>query len=233
MSVSTSRSTRRLVLALLVGCALLASGAARAKQSGVETWYAQALTKSALGINVTYYWSKGPKLRAETVIDGHKVVTLVNERFYYAIDAARSMGLAIRRTREAIEADNSGARPFGRELELILEQGGELVKAEELGGRMCDVYRVTDWRGRRQLWVTQGQLALPVRVEVYERDAGETRGTDYLDWRRGLPLDDAFFEPDSSFELERLDHETYLKRSAQGAVGPVPVLFPELLHGKR
>ena len=43
-----------------------------------DTWYAQALAHSEIGLNVTHFWSKGPLLRAETVVVGRRVVTIVN-----------------------------------------------------------------------------------------------------------------------------------------------------------
>ena len=53
---------------------------------------------------------------------------------------------------------------------------------------------------------------------------------DYINWQRGLPIEDAFFTPDPRMELETLDYATYARRTAtEGAVGPVPVLYGQLL----
>ena len=41
-----------------------------AAEPTLRTWYAQALARGSAGVNVTHFWSKGPKLRAETVIAG-------------------------------------------------------------------------------------------------------------------------------------------------------------------
>ena len=60
-----------------------------------DTWYAQALAYADVGINVTHFWSKGPLLRAETVVAGRRIVTIVNRDMYYAYDGLGRSGLAI------------------------------------------------------------------------------------------------------------------------------------------
>ena len=70
--------------------------------AGPPTWYAQALARGAAGLNVTHFWSKGPWLRAETVVAGHKVVNIVKGDWYYAYDGLTGRGMrsaAIRRPR--------------------------------------------------------------------------------------------------------------------------------------
>src|SRR5262245_33622183 len=57
--------------------------AAKPAANGTPTWYAQALARGAGGLNVTHFWSKGPWLRAETVVAGHKVVNIVKGPWYY------------------------------------------------------------------------------------------------------------------------------------------------------
>jgi len=56
--------------------------------------------------------------------------------------------------------------------------------------------------------------------------------TDYIDWIADPVLTDAFFEPDPRIQLETIEYDDYVKRSGQGPVGPAPVLFSPLLHGK-
>ncbi len=201
--------------------------------SGPSTWFAQVLAHSDSGLNVSYFWSKGAKLHAETVIAGRRITTLVSGNTYYAYDAVGQNGVAITRSPKAIAADARGERPFGREFENLAKQGAELVRDEDLMGRPCEVFRLTDQLGRRDLWVTKDKLRLPVRVSVYRRDTGRTVTTEYINWLTGLAIADGFFAPESSIQLERFDFETYIKRSSTGEpIGPVPVLYTDLLVGR-
>ncbi len=198
--------------------------------SQTPTWYALTLAHAEIGINVAYFWSKGPKLRAETVIAGRKVVSIVSGDTYYAYDATSREGVAIGRSRDAIAKDAPGRRPFGRELEVIVGQGGELVGEEVIGGRTFERYRVTDDAGRREVWVTKDDLRLPVRLEIYTRLTGKTISTDFVNWSSALPIDDGFFEPDAGVRFERLSYDEYAARRFT-PVGPVPILYMDLLTG--
>jgi hypothetical protein len=200
---------------------------------GPPTWYAQALAHGAGGLNVTHFWSKGPWLRAETVIAGHKVVNIVKGPWYYAYDGLTKRGLAIRRDPKAEAKDAPDRRPFGREFEILQRQGAELVREEELMGRKTAVYRITDLLGRRELTVTEDEKRLPLRIEIYERQTSKRRITDYVNWESSLPIPDGFFEPEPDVKIERLELEQYIKRTLEeGPVGAVPVLYADLLHAK-
>jgi hypothetical protein len=235
--------SRRSAGALVVAAGVLAllAGAMRAEEERKEgapgpspTWYAQALARGAAGLNVTHFWSKGPMLRAETVVAGHKVITIVKGEWYYAYDGLTLEGLAIRRDPAAIANDSPGQRPFGDEYRILVSQGAELVREETTLGRKTGVYRVTDDYGRRELWVTEDEERMPIRLEIYERRTSQRRYTDYLNWQSGLFIPDAFFEPDPSARLSRLTFEEYARGSAeQGPIGPVPVLYAHLLHVKK
>jgi len=203
----------------------------REEPAGPPTWYALTLAHAEIGINVAYFWSKGPKLRAETVIAGHKVVTVVSGDTYYAYDATSREGVAIGRSKQALAKDTPDRRPFGRELEVIVGQGGEKVGEEEIGGRVCERYRITDDAGRREVWVTKDELRLPLRLEIYTRMTGKTIFTDFVNWTRNLPLDDGFFEPDPGVNFQRLSFEDYAK-SQFTPIGPVPVLYLDLVTGR-
>jgi hypothetical protein len=205
--------------------------APNAQPAGPPTWYALTLAHAEIGINVAYFWSKGPKLRAETVIAGRKVVSIVNGDTYYAYDATSREGVAIGRSRQAIAKDSPERRPFGRELEVIVAQGGEKVGEEEIAGRVCERHRVTDDAGRREIWVTKDELHLPLRLEIYTRLTGKTIYTDFVNWSSALPLDDGFFEPDAGVRFERLSYEQYAE-SQFTPVGPVPVLYMDLVTGR-
>lgn len=224
--------TRAALAALAI--LLLPALAGAADPTPEPTWHAQAMAHSDQGLNLTYFWSKGPKFRAETVVSGHRIVTIVNGDFYYAYDAVSRKGIAIRRSPEAIAQDGPQRRPFGRELEILTEQGAEKVGEENYHGAPCDVYRVTDDAGKRVLWVTQSEPRLPLRLELFSRSSGQTRYTDYLNWLSGVPLDDGFFKPEKEIELQRFTLDDYLRTSAtEGPVGPVPVLYADLLHGRK
>jgi hypothetical protein len=198
-----------------------------------DTWYAQALAHSEIGINVTHFWSKGPLLRAETVVIGRRVVTIVNGGTYYAYDGLGRTGVAVGRAPAAIEQDAERKRPFGNELAAVVQQGAESVGFEDLGGREVEVFRVTDERGRRQVWVTPGEERLPLRVEVFRRQTGRTLSTDFLNWMSGIPISDGFFEPEPGIDFVHLSFDEYLARQAEGKpLGPVPVFYTDLLSGR-
>ena len=198
-----------------------------------HTWYAQALARGAAGLNVTHFWSKGPWLRAETVVAGHKVVNIVKGDWYYAYDGLTKQGLAIRRDPKAEAQDSPERRPFGREYEILVRQGAEQVGEDTAFGRPVGVYRVTDLRGKREVWVTLDEKRLPLRLEIFDRQSSGTRITDYVNWQSALFIPDSFFEPEPGVQIEKLELEQYIKRSVEeGPVGAVPVLYADLLHGK-
>jgi len=214
-------------------CAAAANAADPAPAPGTSTWFSQAISHSDAGLNVSYFWSKGAKLRAETVIAGRRVTTIVSGNTYYAYDAVSQNGVAVTRSPKAIAADARGERPFGREFENLVSQGAERIRDEDVMGRACEVFRLTDQLGRRELWVTKDKLRLPVRVVVFRRDTQKTTTTDFVNWLTGLVIADGFFEPESSIAFERLDFDTYIRRSSTGEpIGPVPVLYTDLLVGR-
>jgi hypothetical protein len=199
-----------------------------------DTWYAQRVTRGDTGVIVASLWSKGRRLRADAVIGGVPIVTIVNGEFYYVIDGLRQVGMVVRRNLAALEVDRArpGERPFGGEGRQLVAKGAELVREEEIAGRNCQIYRLTDELGRHEVWVTADEAALPLRIDQSDRSSGARVVTDYVDWLRELDLPDSFFEPDPRIQLERLEYQEYLERSAAGPVGPAPVLFSDLLHGR-
>jgi hypothetical protein len=238
------RHTRLARLApLLLSLPLIATSAAGEEESAhtprpappeqdadLPTWYAQALARGDAGLNVTDYWSKGSMLRAETVMSGHKIVTIVKGQWYYVFDGLSGRGLAIRRDAGAVARDAPERRPFGNEYEILLAQGAEKVGEEMLWGRPAEIFRITDRQGRRDLWVTLDEKKLPLRVEIFDRKSGQKGYTEYVVWDASLAISDSFFDPDPAVEFERLEFEEYLRRSVEsGPVGPVPVLYSDLL----
>ncbi len=218
--------------ALCLGLALQAFVAlAQPEPQGTRTWYAESISRGEHGFRVSHQWSKGARFRSEVVVAGHRIVSIVNGDHYYTIDAVSGIGLAIRRSPEAVKADAARSRPFGNELTRLVAEGAEKVSSMELGGRSCDLYRVTDHRGRRQVCVDPARSGLPIQVETFDRKTGRTESVDYLNWLSDLPLPDAFFEPGPGVQLERLEYEEYRSRSRRERVGPAPPLYGHLLHG--
>lgn len=200
----------------------------------LNSWYSQAVSQGRAGINVTNFWSLNSLFRAETVVGGHKIITIVTGTTYYAFDALSMNGVAIERSQRAIDADDPSRRPFGNEIETMLAQGAEKVREEAVMGTPCDVYQVTDDAGRRVLWLSQGRWELPVRIEIYDRKTGERKHTDFLDWVNGIPIDEVFFVPQDSVVFEHYTLESYVEHTQSvGPVGSVPVLYADLLHGRR
>jgi hypothetical protein len=227
------RLARIAAVGLIVLSAAPGSAQAPAPAAGPSTWFAQAFSHSDAGLNVANFWSKGAKLRAETVIAARRITTIVSGNTYFAYDAVAQVGIAVERSPKAIAADAKGERPFGREFEGLAAKGAERIRDETVMGRACELYRLTDQLGRRELYVTKDKLRLPVRIVVYRRDTQQTTTTDFLNWLTGLSIADGFFQPESSVALERLDYETFTKRSATGEpIGPVPILYTDLLVGR-
>jgi hypothetical protein len=242
------------VLVLLAACLLLAPDAgaqgartgekkpapkqeapakpARGAQAAPTSWYALRITRGDTGVIVTNLWSSGRNLRAEAVIEGVPIAQLVSGEWYYVIDGARHLGIAVRRSPAALQADlTSKARPFGNEAVDLEKRGAERVREEDVGGRKAKVLRLTDHMGRHEVWVTDDASALPIRIDSTDRESGVHIVTDYVDWLSSIQVPPAFFEPDPRVQIERLEYDEYLQRSRQGPLGPAPVLFGDLLHG--
>jgi outer membrane lipoprotein-sorting protein len=227
-----ARTTPRTLVAVsaLVAGLMLFPAPGRAAEAAAETWFAEAITQSDLGIESSYLWSKGRKLRADVVVSGTPVVTIVNGATYYAIDGRSMIGTAIERAPKALANDAKGGRPFLNDGERMIAMGGEKVGSERIAGRACDVYRLTDNDGKKTIWMTQDSLHLPVKIELYGRTSGQT-STTIINWNRGFEVPDAFFEPDPRLTLDRVSYQEYLNRSKERLPSAVPVLYGDLLHG--
>ena len=100
-------------------------------------------------------------------------------------------------------------------------------------GAPCDLYRVTDRAGKREVCVSPDEHRLPRRTENYLRATGVKFYTDYVDWLRGAPIPDSFFEPEAGIQLEHYTLEEFLIKSArEGTQSPAPLMFNDLLHGR-
>lgn len=224
-----------LAIGTAVSLVLVAPAAAR-KGDGDSArqevgFHATTLGRSDFEIVLVQYWSKGARFRSETIVTGHPIVTLVNDRWYYTWDALSGEGYGIKRAKSMVAADRSRARPFGMELKELLDEGGEKVRSEDMNGIPVDVYRVTDDDGRRTLWVDVERFNLPVRLESYSRKTGRTGSMDWINWIPGLVIPDSFFELPKGLEVERFDsYEAYLEKLGEAPVPPAPPLFRYLLH---
>ncbi|HET6304145.1 MAG TPA: hypothetical protein VFG80_05130 [Myxococcota bacterium] len=208
---------------------VLAAAPARGEE---DTWYVQKVTSGDSPLRVENFWSKGSRLRAHSVVAGRPILTLVNGEFYTVIDELAATGVAIRRSPAATQADAKRGRPFGREGDRLLADGAEKVGRETIMGRDCDVYRLTGPGGRREACLLQDPSRVPVRAEEFDRARSATVQVRFLDWSRGFPVADAFFEPDPRIAIERVEYADYLARAPKGPVGPAPVLYRDLLHGE-
>ena len=231
-----TRGLARMLVGLVLS-ALVAQPAAAQKDKSIEkpaglSWYTQSYTRSDTGLTISYLWSLRSKFRAETVVRGHNLVTIVNGDTYYSYDALTMAGIAIRRAPAALAAESPDRRPFGNEAQALIDQGAEKIREESVAGRRADVYQITDEDGRRIVWVTQDDQRLPKRIEVFSRKSGTTRYKEYVDWITGLPISDAFFEPEPGIEFQRFELDEYIKYTlAKDPAETFPILYQELLHG--
>jgi hypothetical protein len=197
-------------------------------------FWATSRARTDYEVVVVQYWSVGPLLRAEAVTRGQNIVTLVNGDYYYAYDALTNSGYRIRRTAGAIAADSGRKRPFGMHLQEILDQGGEKIREDTLGGIPVDVYRLTNDEERRTLWVQKESDAIPVRIETYDRRRGRTARLDWVNWLSGLKVPPSFFAPPVEVKFEEFDtYQDFLVRLAAGSVPPAPPFFQELIENRR
>jgi hypothetical protein len=219
-----ARSARCAALALLLAAPVVA-------QEIPDTWYAERIISGDTPPIVEHLWSKGPKLRAETVVGGQPIVTLVNGERYITIDRLSRTGVSIERRPDAIREDAERGRPFGNEGSILQSAGGEKISTEKVGGRPCELYRLTNSEGKQEACVSRDQSRLPLQVKIWRRKTGKQALTRYLDWVSGLPLPDDFFEPDESVKLEHVSYDDYVRRAGKEQIGPAPPFFRGLLHG--
>jgi hypothetical protein len=220
----------RLALALL---AFAASAAA------ADSWHAERLTSGAGGPpRAERLWSKGPALRAEIVLGGHAVITYVKGDRYVVVDALTGKGTSIQRGPNAIAADAKRGRPFGTELQQLVAAGAEKVKTEGSGESACDLYRITDQAGRREVCVTTSPEQLPVYVHAWDRESGAESETRYLAWSKDLEgkdvaIAESFFTPDPRVTLESFSYDAFMAKAQAGeSVAVAPIMFPDLLIGR-
>jgi hypothetical protein len=89
--------TRHGWIALLAALALWTSAPAARAEEDPETWHSRAISEGPTGLSITYFWSKGRSMRAQTVVQGRPIVTLVHRDWYYVVDEISGTGLAVER----------------------------------------------------------------------------------------------------------------------------------------
>jgi hypothetical protein len=210
-----------------------------ARAASADSWHAERLSSGAGGPpRVERLWSKGAAFRGETVLGGHTVVTYVTGDRYVVVDALTGKGTSIQRSPKAIAQDASRGRPFGTEQQLLVAAGGEKVKTEGAGAAACELYRLTDQAGRREVCVTTTPDKLPVVVRAWDRQSGAESETRYLGWSKELEgkdvaIADSFFLPDPRVALTTFSFDAFMAKAQAGeSVAVAPILYPDLLVGR-
>jgi hypothetical protein len=220
--------------ATALGVALAAAVAAQAPDARAEegtAWYAERISTGDAPVRVEHFWSKGSGLRSETVFAGHPILTLVKGPRYVIVDRLTGQGISIERSPKALAEDGERERPFGNELHVLLESGGEKVGSQEVPGGRCDLYRLTNESGRKEVCVSPDDRRLPLVLRVWLRGSGQSMESRYLQWSREIEVPDAFFQPPANAALEHVTYEQYVERSPRERLGPAPPFHAELLHG--
>ena len=196
-----------------------------------KTWHATAFFSSKSQYRIIHYWSAGSSMRAESVIGGHPITTIVRDDRYVVIDRLTGKALDTERAKRATEEDKGRLRPFGIELDELRRAGAEKVEETRISGVPVEVWRLTDNASRRTVWVTKAEPRVPLRAETFVRGSSDTLTFEYSNWVFDLEIPDEFFETPSNFDVEELDYDEYEEKSANGPVGPAPILYPDMLHG--
>jgi hypothetical protein len=209
---------------------LVAAGGAAAQEAA---WWTQRITFGAGPAFVENLWTKGRKMRAESVVEGRRVLTFVDEKRYVIVDELGKTGISIERSEHSIAQDAKRKRPFGNEVDDIEKVGGEKVGDEMRAGQEVEHFRATRGDGDRdEVWVTKDESRLPIESVYRARQTGTMNRRVYLRWVEAA-FPDEFFAPPRDVKLETIGYEDYTARSKQGPVGPAPPFYSDLLHGTR
>lgn len=201
--------------------------------SKAKSWYVSAVVSGRSGYRVTHYWSRGSDMRAHTLVGIHPITTIVRGDRYWVYDELLKEGIEIKRSAVAVAEDMKRDRPFANDLEILVQSNGEKVETGKLSGIPAEAWRVTDATGRRTVWVTASEPKVPLRVENFDRESGDSAILNYSNWTSNFDLPDSAFEPPADLLLQRFEYEQFVERSLEGLVGPAPILHPNLLHGSR
>lgn len=229
-------SFRAIALALIVACL-----AAYAPESLAEdppkaptvpkTWHATVFFSSGGSYRIIHYWSSGSMMRAETLIGGHPITTIVRGDRYIAFDRLTGKALEVERSPAAVAQDQGRLRPFAIELEELKRAGGEKIEDTTMSGVPVEVWRLTDETGRRTVWVSKSEPFVPIRAETFVRGSSQTLTFDYSNWGFDLEIPASFFTLPGDVAVERFGYAAFEQKTAREPRGPAPILYPDLLHG--
>jgi outer membrane lipoprotein-sorting protein len=230
------RRIRAVILALMLAC--LASSAPESfgeeppkARTLPKTWHATVFFSSGESYRIIHYWSSGSMMRAETLIGGHPITTIIRGDRYIAFDRLTGRALDVERSPAAVTQDQGRVRPFAIELEDLKRAGGEKIEETTMSGVPVEVWRLTDDNGRRTVWVSKKEPFVPIRAETFVRGSSQTLIFDYSNWGFDLEIPASFFALPSDVEVVRFGYAEFEKRSAKEPVGVAPILYPDLLHG--
>ena len=198
-----------------------------------DSWHSTAFVRGPMGIRVIDYWSKGDDMVARTLINGRPVTTIVQGGRYIVFDGLDGVGLDVARSKNALKEDRKRDRPFAFELDELKRDGGEKIEDVSIGSMRGEIWQVRDEQGRRKLWVSKGVPSVPLRVETFDRASAETIELDYQNWVFDMPLPERFFRPPAGLDLTRFEYDAYLAASGSSSMVSVPILYPDLLHGRQ
>lgn len=218
------------LLAVVAVPSAVAEESAERKQP--ETWHATAFVRGDMGIRVIDYWSKGPDMVARTLINGRPVTTIVSGGRYVVFDGVSGIGLNVARSDRALKQDKGRSRPFAFEYEEMREAGGEKIDDVNFGSRRGEIWQKSDATGRQKLWVSVGMPQIPLRLETFDRQSATNIELDYQNWIFDLEMPARFFGLPSGIDFETFEYDVYMAKSVEGLVGPMPILYPDLLHGE-
>jgi hypothetical protein len=218
---------------ILFHLAVLPVGAEDEARSEQESWYTSTVVSGRGGYRVTHYWSYGSALRSQTLVGVSPIVTIVRGDRYWVYNELLGEGIEIKRSTQAVAEDGKRARPFGNDLEGLIQGGGERVESGLLSGVPAETWRLTNTQGRRTVWVRVDEPKVPLRVENFDRESGESATLNYSNWASGFSVPEAFFEPLVTVKFKKFEYDEYVAESLKGPVGSAPILHPELIHGRR
>ncbi len=215
----------------LLAAPLLLALPGQASPTKARSWFAEKYAAGDVPVRVEYLWSKGPLFRSEAIIAGHPIVTIVRGDQYIIIDRLTRKGVSIQRSARAIAEQKGSERPFGNELTSLLAAGGEFVGTQDFAGKRCDLYRLTNGEGRREVCATQDEAKLPVLLRVWMRKSKRQVEGRYVNWVNTLDIPDSYFEPDPRIPLRPISYQQYLEHAHLDLELPAPPLYRDLLHG--
>ncbi len=223
-----------MAMLLLLGAASIAHSEDEEERVSLpppQTWHATAYVRGRIGLRVIDYWSRGADMRARTLIGGHPITTLVRGERYVVLDELTGRGVDIRRSPQALAADQRRIRPFAFELDELIADGGEKIEDVQIGSISAEIWRVTDGAGRRKIWLKADEPRVPLRIETFNRAAADTLELDYTNWVFDLELPPQFFAIPQGMVVERFEYDEFLRRAGEGTAPNLPILYPDLLHG--